>query len=138
MFPMTQKRKRYDKQIKIDNLYRQREFYFSTSNVYTIFPWWHVSAGYDFLWNTLNADVYGFAKPDRYTNMLAAATAVDLNRFAFQGSVLATFIMRQFFLALPKELEEAARVDGLGRFGTYFRIGLPLARPAVEGRAPPR
>ncbi len=81
-----------DKQIKIDNLYRQREFYFSTSNVYTIFPWWHVSAGYDFLWNTLNADVYGFAKPDRYTNMLAAATAVDLDRFAFQGSVLATFI----------------------------------------------
>ncbi|GAA0243350.1 carbohydrate ABC transporter permease [Cryptosporangium japonicum] len=46
-------------------------------------------------------------------------------------SVLATFIMRQFFLALPRELEEAARVDGLGRFGTYLRIGLPLARPAL-------
>lgn len=46
-------------------------------------------------------------------------------------SVLATFIMRQFFLALPHELEEAARVDGLGRFGTYFRIALPLARPAL-------
>jgi multiple sugar transport system permease protein len=46
-------------------------------------------------------------------------------------SVLATFIMRQFFLALPGELEEAARVDGLGRFATFYRIALPLARPAL-------
>lgn len=46
-------------------------------------------------------------------------------------SVLATFIMRQFFLALPAELEEAGRMDGLGRFGMFWRIGLPLARPAL-------
>jgi multiple sugar transport system permease protein len=46
-------------------------------------------------------------------------------------SVLATFIMRQFFLALPNELEEAARMDGLGRFAMYWRIALPLARPAL-------
>lgn len=46
-------------------------------------------------------------------------------------SVLATFIMRQFFIALPGELEEAARMDGLGRFAIYYRIALPLARPAL-------
>ncbi len=46
-------------------------------------------------------------------------------------SVLATFIMRQFFLALPVELEEAGRVDGLGRFAIFWRIALPLARPAL-------
>ncbi|MET8867945.1 carbohydrate ABC transporter permease [Nonomuraea sp. NPDC004580] len=46
-------------------------------------------------------------------------------------SVLATFIMRQFFLTLPGELEEAARVDGLGRFGTFYRVALPLAKPAL-------
>ncbi|MEU6998034.1 carbohydrate ABC transporter permease [Nonomuraea sp. NPDC046570] len=46
-------------------------------------------------------------------------------------SVLATFIMRQFFVSLPGELEEAARVDGLGRFGTFYRVALPLARPAL-------
>jgi multiple sugar transport system permease protein len=46
-------------------------------------------------------------------------------------SVLATFIMRQFFITLPVELEEAARVDGLGRFATFARIALPLARPAL-------
>jgi multiple sugar transport system permease protein len=46
-------------------------------------------------------------------------------------SVLATFIMRQFFITLPVELEDAARIDGLGRFGTFRRIALPLARPAL-------
>jgi multiple sugar transport system permease protein len=46
-------------------------------------------------------------------------------------SVLATFNMRQFFLALPGELEEAARMDGLGRFAIFSRIALPLARPAL-------
>lgn len=46
-------------------------------------------------------------------------------------SVLATFIMRQFFISLPMELEEAARVDGLGRFATFWRIVLPLSRPAL-------
>jgi multiple sugar transport system permease protein len=46
-------------------------------------------------------------------------------------SVLGTFIMRQFFISLPGELEEAARVDGLGRFATFWKIALPLARPAL-------
>jgi multiple sugar transport system permease protein len=46
-------------------------------------------------------------------------------------SVVATFIMRQFFLSLPVELEEAARIDGLGRFGMFWRIALPLSRPAL-------
>lgn len=50
-------------------------------------------------------------------------------------SVLATFIMRQFFITLPVELEEAARMDGLGRFATFWRIGLPLARPALASVA---
>lgn len=45
--------------------------------------------------------------------------------------VLATFIMRQFFITLPIELEEAGRVDGLGRFGLFWRVSLPLARPAI-------
>lgn len=81
-----------DKQIKIDNLYKQKEVYLSTANEYAVRPWWHVSAAYDFLWNTLDADVYGFAQPDRFSNMLSAATAVDLGRFKAQASLLATFI----------------------------------------------
>lgn len=50
-------------------------------------------------------------------------------------SVLATFIMRQFFIALPEELEEAARIDGLGRFGIWWRIAMPLAKPALAAVA---
>lgn len=46
-------------------------------------------------------------------------------------SVFATFVMRQFFIALPGELEEAARVDGLGRFKIFWLVALPLAKPAL-------
>lgn len=81
-----------DKQIKIDNLYKQKEVYLSSANEFVVNDWWHLSAAYDFMWNALDADVYGFAKPDRYTNMLSVATAIDLGRFKFQGSALATFI----------------------------------------------
>jgi multiple sugar transport system permease protein len=50
-------------------------------------------------------------------------------------SVFATFVMRQFFIALPVELEEAARVDGLSRFGIFWQIALPLAKPALAAVA---
>ena len=50
-------------------------------------------------------------------------------------SVLATFIMRQFFISLPGELEEAARLDGLGRPAIWWRIAMPLARPALAAVA---
>jgi len=50
-------------------------------------------------------------------------------------SVFATFVMRQFFIALPVELEEAARVDGLGRFEIFWTIALPLAKPALAAVA---
>ena len=52
------------------------------------------------------------------------------------SAVNATFIfmMRQFFINFPKELEEAAALDGLGRFGTFFQIVLPLAKPALAAQ----
>ncbi|MEP4546643.1 MAG: carbohydrate ABC transporter permease [Saccharospirillum sp.] len=54
--------------------------------------------------------------------------------FGSQG-IIATFLMRQFFASLPKELEEAATLDGLSRFGMYWRIALPLSRPALAAVA---
>jgi len=81
-----------DKQVKIDNLYRQRELYFSTANLFAINSWWRASASYDFMFNSLDADVYGFAKPDRYTNLLSAATAFDFNRVSITASGLMTFV----------------------------------------------
>jgi multiple sugar transport system permease protein len=40
-------------------------------------------------------------------------------------------MLTQFFKSIPRELEEAAQMDGLGRFGTYWKIALPLSRPAL-------
>jgi len=61
---------------------------------------------------------------------------------SYQGMIVpavinATFIfmMRQFFINFPKELEEAAALDGLSRIGIFFRIVLPLARPALAAQA---
>ncbi len=47
------------------------------------------------------------------------------------ASAFGTFLMRQFFLTIPRDLEDAAAIDGCGRFGILWRIILPLARPAL-------
>jgi multiple sugar transport system permease protein len=41
------------------------------------------------------------------------------------------FLLRQFFMTLPKELDEAARIDGTSEFGIYWKIILPLSGPAL-------
>ena len=41
------------------------------------------------------------------------------------------FMMTQFYRSIPKELEEAAAIDGAGRFGTFFRIVLPMSQTAL-------
>ncbi|RDG37759.1 carbohydrate ABC transporter permease [Streptomyces corynorhini] len=46
-------------------------------------------------------------------------------------SAFGVFLLRQFFLGLPPELEEAARLDGAGPWRIYWSIMLPLARPGV-------
>ncbi|MCM1152911.1 MAG: TonB-dependent receptor [Muribaculum sp.] len=81
-----------DKQVKIDNLYRQRELYISTANEYMIFDFWRVSLSYDLQWNTMFADMYDFTRPDRMSQYLSAATAINLPRFKAQASILGTFI----------------------------------------------
>lgn len=47
------------------------------------------------------------------------------------GSALTMFFIRQYFLSLPKELEDAAMIDGLGWWGIFLRIALPLAAPVL-------
>ncbi len=51
------------------------------------------------------------------------------------GNGLAVFLLRQFFLGIPKELREAAFVDGMGWFGIYWRVYLPLSGPAMLSAA---
>src|SRR5574338_1427047 len=45
------------------------------------------------------------------------------------------FLMRQYFLSIPRDLEEAARIDGAGYFTTFVRVMLPLAGPALAAVA---
>lgn len=47
------------------------------------------------------------------------------------ASAFGIFFLRQFFLALPVEIEEAARIDGAGEFRVFLQVLLPLARPAM-------
>ena len=46
-------------------------------------------------------------------------------------SVFGTFLLRQSFMTLPYELEEAARIDGCSRIGSFLRIILPLSKPIL-------
>jgi multiple sugar transport system permease protein len=47
------------------------------------------------------------------------------------GNAFGTFLMRQFFMTLPKELSESATIDGAGYFQTWWQIMLPLSKPAL-------
>lgn len=49
----------------------------------------------------------------------------------FMATAFGTFLLRQYFLTLPKELFDAARIDGCGRFRFLWSIVLPMARPAL-------
>ena len=44
-------------------------------------------------------------------------------------------MMRQFFMNFPNDVEEAASIDGLGRYGRFFRICIPLAKPIISTQA---
>jgi outer membrane cobalamin receptor len=78
--------------LMVDNTYKQQELYFSTSNVYQILPEWSASLSYDFRWNKLDADMRQFVYPERYSNYLSLATAVNLNWLKAQGSILMTTV----------------------------------------------
>ena len=50
---------------------------------------------------------------------------------SFFGSAFYIFLLRQFFLTIPQELSDAARIDGCGEIGILWRILAPIARPAL-------
>lgn len=59
-------------------------------------------------------------------NSLAALIAPT-----FLGDAFFIFLLRQFFLTIPKELSEAGRLDGLSEWGVFSRIIIPLSKPAL-------
>lgn len=50
---------------------------------------------------------------------------------AFFGSAFGIFLLRQFYLTIPQELTDAARIDGANELGIWWRVVLPLAKPAL-------
>lgn len=58
---------------------------------------------------------------DTYTGLILPRTT----------SAFGIFMMRSFFMNLPKDLEEAARIDGLNEFQIFYKIMLPLIKPAM-------
>lgn len=50
---------------------------------------------------------------------------------AFWGGAFGTFLLRQYFLTIPRDLVDAARMDGASLFGIFWKIYLPLSKPAL-------
>src|SRR5205814_132569 len=50
---------------------------------------------------------------------------------AWFGGAFSIFLLRQFFLGIPRELDEAAQIDGCSSWGTFWRVIVPLSRPAL-------
>ena len=80
---------------------------------------------------------YGFARlrfPGRdvlFAQLKLTGGYVPLILPAFFGNAFFIFMMRQFFLNIPGDLSDAARIDGAGEYRIFFQIMLPLVRPAL-------
>ncbi|MFC7403953.1 carbohydrate ABC transporter permease [Georgenia alba] len=73
----------------------------------------------------------------QYEIMVSLGLLNSLTALVLPGlfSAFGTFLLRQFFLTIPRELEEAALLDGAGRLRIYWSIMLPLVRPALAALA---
>lgn len=92
-----------DKLIRVDNIYKQRETYFSLANKVAVLPWWDVALAYDWQWNGLSE----YLEAERNTHWVSAATAVNvLDYLRVQGSVLGTFVREE-----AREREVAPRTE---------------------------
>ena len=70
---------------------------------------------------------FGFQGQDNWVGTFLPLTVP----LFFGGGAFNIFLLRQFFRTIPEELADAARIDGCSEFGIYWRIMLPLSRPAL-------
>lgn len=68
-------------------------------------------------------------------NDLGLADSYSVIVVPFLAASVTIFFFRQYFLGIPKELLEAARVDGVTEFGIFFRVVLPISKPALAAMA---
>lgn len=82
-----------------DNTYKQQETYLSAAHLFSLFDWWSASLSTDFQWNTLDADLYNFVYPQRYSLYNAVATSIRFDCFKLQASLLHTYVHDQTQIA---------------------------------------
>ena len=80
------------KELYVNNKYYQQEFYFSMANLLRITPWWDASLATDVQWNEMNSNMAMFARPVRFTEMVAVATTMRGYGLDAQASLLGTFV----------------------------------------------
>lgn len=68
-------------------------------------------------------------------NDVGLADSYSVIVFPFLAASVTIFFFRQYFLGIPKELLEAGRVDGVTEFGIFFKIVLPISKPALAAMA---
>jgi multiple sugar transport system permease protein len=66
----------------------------------------------------------------RFFGWIDSFSALVLPEVFNMFSIFCTFLLRQYFLTLPYELEDAAKIDGCSRFQTFIKIIMPLSKPA--------
>lgn len=76
----------------VNNTYHQQEVYLSNANRFQWFDFWDTNLSVDVQWNGLDANLYNFVYPNRYTAMTALATAFYFDQFKCQASLLATYV----------------------------------------------
>ncbi|QNL48886.1 TonB-dependent receptor [Olivibacter sp. SDN3] len=91
----------------LENNYHQQEAYLSVANQYALSSYWSVGLAGDFIWNKLNADLYNFAYPTRYTTLIAATAKYSNDRLTAQATILSTFLedKARFFSAAGDKQE---------------------------------
>ncbi|TDQ12065.1 TonB-dependent receptor plug domain-containing protein [Pedobacter metabolipauper] len=76
----------------LDNRFHQKELYLSLANQYQINPFWDVVLSTDYQYNTLDANLFSFAYPDRQNVLAALATRLNFNSFDIQANLLGTYV----------------------------------------------
>ncbi|WP_343703063.1 TonB-dependent receptor [Chitinophaga sp.] len=110
----------------LDNRYTQQEGYLSLAQRYHIQPWWEAVLSTDVIINTLDANIYRFAYPTRYTGLAALATRIHFSRVELQASALGTMVDEtvQFFTGAgsKRELTPSVSASWQPFAGENFRL----------------
>lgn len=78
--------------MRVDNRFYQDETYLSATAKYEIIQGWDAAVAADWQWNSLDATLRGFTRPDRHTLLTSAATSWRYGNFRLQGSVAGSFV----------------------------------------------